>query len=237
VKKRKKISFKKILSKKSSKEEKTKAKEKEIKKKEKTPREEPVPKKEIAAAGVSGEEVSGKKERVLKKPEEKKQINAEPKKEAIRRKREELMIVRVSEEFYGIPLSCVEEIKREIKLTSTPHLSEFLSGIAEIRDSFVPVVNLANLFGIEQELTEVKRIPVVTTRIADQLIGFQVSEIVEITEIQKNEILPLPDIFPPHLFSGGYTYKSFIVGVLKVESLLKGKQIQSFKEKINEVIK
>jgi purine-binding chemotaxis protein CheW len=147
------------------------------------------------------------------------------------------MIVRVSGEFYGIPLSCVEEIKREIKLTSTPHLSEFLSGIAEIRDSIVPVVNLANLFGIEEELTKVKKIPVVTTKIENQLIGFQVSEIVEITEIQKNEILPLPDIFPPHLFSGGYTYKSFIVGILKVESLLKGKQIQSFKEKINEVIK
>jgi chemotaxis signal transduction protein len=78
---------------------------------------------------------------------------------------------------------------------------------------------------------------VVTVRILDQLIGFQVSEIVEITEIKKNEILPLPDIFPPHLFSGGYTYKSFVVGVLNVGSLLKGKQIQSFKEKINEVIK
>lgn len=232
MKKRKKISFKKILSEKSSKKEKPKPEEKEIKKDETISKEKPVRKKEIVTT-----EVSGEKEKVFKKSEKKEQIDTELKKEGTRRKREELMIVRVSEEFYGIPLSCVEEIKREIKLTSTPHLSEFLSGMAEIRDSIVPVVNLANLFGIEKELTEAKKIPVVTARIENQLIGFQVSEIVEITEIQKNEILPLPDIFPPHLFSGGYTYKSFIVGVLKVESLLKGKQIQSFKEKINEVIK
>jgi purine-binding chemotaxis protein CheW len=232
VKKRKKISFKKILSEKSSKKEKPKPEKKEAQKKETISIEKPTREKEIVKA-----KTSGGKEKVFKKSEEKDQIDTEQKKEKTRKKREELMIVRVSEEFYGIPLSYIEEIKREIKLTSTPHLSEFLSGIAEIRDSIIPVVNLANLFGIEQELTKARKIPVVTTRIANQLIGFQVSEIVEITEIQKSEILPLPDIFPPHLFLGGYTYKSFIVGVLKVESLLKGKQIQSFKEKINEVIK
>jgi len=229
VKKRKKISFKKILSEKSSK--KQEPEKKEIPKKKTDSQEKPA-KKET----VNTQYVHEKKE-VVKKSEKEEQIKVEPKKGKPRRKREELMIVRVSEEFYGIPLSCVEEIKRELRLTSTPHLSETLSGIAEIRDSIIPVVNLANLFGIEQEPTKAKKIPVVTIKIANQLIGFQVSEIVEITEIRKNEILPLPDIFPPHLFSGGYTYKSFIVGVLNVESLLKGKQIQSFKEKINEVIK
>lgn len=229
MKKRKKISFKKILSEKSSK--KQEPEKKEIPKKKTDSQEKPA-KKET----VNTQYVHEKKE-VVKKSEKEEQIKVEPKKEKTKRKREELMIVRVSEEFYGIPLSCVEEIKRELRLTSTPHLSETLSGIAEIRDSIIPVVNLANLFGIEQEPTKAKKIPVVTIKIANQLIGFQVSEIVEITEIRKNEILPLPDIFPPHLFSGGYTYKSFIVGVLNVESLLKGKQIQSFKEKINEVIK
>jgi len=229
VKKRKKISFKKILSEKSSK--KQEPEKKEIPKKKTDSQEKPA-KKET----VNTQYVHEKKE-VVEKSEKEEQIKVEPKKEKTKRKREELMIVRVSEEFYGIPLSCVEEIKRELRLTSTPHLSETLSGIAEIRDSIIPVVSLANLFGIEQEPTKAKKIPVVTIKIANQLIGFQVSEIVEITEIHKNEILPLPDIFPPHLFSGGYTYKSFIVGVLNVESLLKGKQIQSFKEKINEVIK
>jgi len=229
VKKRKKISFKKILSEKSSKKE--EPEKKEIPKKKTDSQEKPA-KKET----VNTQYVHEKKE-VVEKSEKEEQIKVEPKKEKTKRKREELMIVRVSEEFYGIPLSCVEEIKRELRLTSTPHLSETLSGIAEIRDSIIPVVSLANLFGVEQEPTKAKKIPVVTIKIANQLIGFQVSEIVEITEIHKNEILPLPDIFPPHLFSGGYTYKSFIVGVLNVESLLKGKQIQSFKEKINEVIK
>ena len=246
--KKKKISFKKILSKKPSKKKKKEPPKKAPSKSKTSPpkttlKEKPVKKEKPVTVeqSVKKEEPltvkrSAKKEEaaraVTKRETSKGELNRET-----GRKKEELMIVRVSGEFYGIPLSCVEEIKRELRLTSTPHLSEFLSGIAEIRDSIIPVIDLAKLFGIEEEVSKAKKVPVVTVRILDQLIGFQVSEIVEITEIKKNEILPLPDIFPPHLFSGGYTYKSFVVGVLNVGSLLKGKQIQSFKEKINEVIK
>ena len=230
MKKRKKISFKKILSEKIPK--KQKPEKKETLKEEIVSKEKPSGEKEKKETKYYSEQ-----KEVVSKSEEKKPLKTKIKKEKVSRKREELMIVRVVGEFYGIYLSCVEEIKRELKLTSTPNRSEFLSGIAEIRDSIVPVVNLASLFGLEQESVKPKKIPVVTIKIANQIIGFEVSEIVEITEIKKNEILPLPDIFPPHLFSGGYTYKSYIVGILNVESLLKGKQIQSFKEKINEVIK
>jgi purine-binding chemotaxis protein CheW len=147
------------------------------------------------------------------------------------------MIVKVGVELYGIPLLCVEEIRNQIKLTSTPQQSEFLSGIAEIRDLILPVVNLGKLFGIETEDSPKGKTPIIIIEIAGQFVGIQVSKIVEIVEIQKGEILSLPDIFPPKLFSGGYSYRSIVVGIINTESLLKGKQIQSFKEKINEVIK
>jgi purine-binding chemotaxis protein CheW len=223
--KRKKISFKKILS-------------RDAKKKEITPKEIKISKEESAAPReavtkidhVIKEQIVDKDKSVGRKPAERKEIIKEP-------KREEIMIVRVEKEFYGIPLSSVEEIRREINLTSTPQLSESLSGIAEIRDMIIPVVNFGQLFGVRIEDKKTKKIPIIIIEISKQLIGLQVSEIIEIKEVHKNEILPLPDIFPPKLFSGGYSYKSIVVGVLNVESLLKGKQIQSFKEKINEVIK
>jgi len=225
VKERKKISFKKMLSKEEKKQETTPkdtkiSKEKHIAARESLTKMEPVVK----------EEKVDKDKSVRIKPAERKEIIKEP-------KREEIMIVRVGKEFYGIPLSNVEEIRREINLTSTPQLSEFLSGIAEIRDLIIPVVNFGQLFGIRIEDNKTKKIPLIVVQISKQLIGLQVSEIVEIKEIQKKEILSLPDIFPPKLFSGGYSYKSIVVGILNVESLLKGKQIQSFKEKIDEVIK
>jgi len=210
LKKRKKISFKKILSQKNEK-----------KKKELPVQAKPAEKKEEV-----------KKEIV--KPEDLAE-NAEKIKKTT--KREEMMIVKVENEFYGISLENVEEIRSEIKLTYTPQLSEFLSGIAEIRDLIIPVVNLAKLFGIETGEKKGRKIPLIIVEISKQFVGLQVSKIVEIIEIQQNEILPLPDIFPPKLFSGGYPYKSSVVGIINTESLLKGKQIQSFKEKIDEVIK
>jgi purine-binding chemotaxis protein CheW len=225
VKKRKKIRFKKILS-------------KEEKKKEAVPKEVKISKEEPTAVAKPVTKVEPVVEKVAldldktvrEKPAERKEIIKEL-------KREEIMIVRVEKEFYGIPLSSVEEIRREMNLTSAPQFSEFLSGIAEIRDMIIPVVNFGRLFGIQIEDKPPKRIPVIVVQISEQLVGLQVSEIVEIKEVHKNEILSLPDIFPPKLFSGGYSYKSIVVGILNVESLLKGKQIQSFKEKIDEVIK
>jgi purine-binding chemotaxis protein CheW len=225
VKKRKKISFKKILSKEEKGKEIT-PKEMKILKEKPTAVTKPVAK----IQPVVKEETANKDKSLRGKPAERKEIIKEP-------KREEIMIVRVGKEFYGIPLSSVEEIRREIKLTSTPQLSEFLSGIAEIRDMIIPVVNFGRLFGIQIEDKKTKKIPVIVVQILKQLVGLQVSEIVEIKEVHKNEILSLPDIFPPKLFSGGYSYNSIIVGILNVESLLKGKQIQSFKETIDEVIK
>jgi purine-binding chemotaxis protein CheW len=245
VKKRKKISFKKILSQKKELPEKKETikenknlKEKTEIKKIKT-REDSKKKKEtkkIEPKEDSKQKIETKK--VEPKEDSKpKTLVEKPQKSKITSKREEIMIVGVGNEFYGIPLRCVEEIRNEIKLTSTPQISEFLSGIAEIRDLIVPVVNLGDLFGIETGNKKEKKRPVIVVEISGQLVGIQVSKIVEIIEIQKGEILPLPDIFPPKLFSGGYSYKSIVVGIVNIESLLKGKQIQSFKEKINEVIK
>jgi len=213
--KRKKISFKKILSQK-----------KEKKKKEPPGQAKPAEKKEEV-----------KKEKVKKEIVKPNDLEEDTGKRKKTTKREEMMIVKVEKEFYGISLENVEEIRSEIKLTYTPELSEFLSGIAEIRDLIIPVVNLAKLFGIETEKKKGGKIPLIIVEISKQCFGLQVSKIVEIIEIQQNEILPLPDIFPPKLFSGGYPYKSSVVGIINPESLLKGKQIQSFKEKIDEVIK
>jgi len=229
VKKRKKISFKKILSRKNEKETtSTEVKSTKI---------EPPKQKDLLAKEEVNEKRVEDKKTEAKKVAETKEVIGKADQRKIPLKIEEIMIVRVENEFYGIPLSSVEEIRNEIKLTRTPQLSEFLSGIAEIRDLIVPVVNLGKLFGIETENKKTNKIPVIVVEISKQFVGIQVSKIVEIIEIQKNEILPLPDIFPPKLFSGGYSYKSIVVGIINIESLFKGKQIQSFKEKIDEVIK
>jgi purine-binding chemotaxis protein CheW len=229
VKKRKKISFKKILSKNEKETTPTELESTKTEPQKQTDilvKKEEIKEKRVEDKKTEEKKVSKPKE-VIEKSDERK----------IPLKSEEIMIVRVENEFYGIPLLCVEEIKNEIKLTRTPQLSEFLSGIAEIRDLIVPVINLGKLFGIETENKKLKKIPVIVVEISKQFVGIQVSKIIEIIEIQKTEVLPLPDIFPPKLFSGGFPYNSIVVGIINIESLLKGKQIQSFKEKIDEVIK
>lgn len=223
--KRKKISFKEILKKHKSQEKKKKDKKETGSKKKRDKKGKETKKVKQKSKEMPREKVKSGKTTVAAKEAE------------MSPKREEIMIARVKNEFYGIPLSCVEEIERDIKLTNPPQLSEVLSGIAEIRDLFIPVVNLGKLLGIEEVQKGETDLPVIIVKFSDQLVGFQISEIVEIVEISRARLLQLPDIFPAKLFSGGYDYKSIVVGILNLESLLKGKQIQSFKEKIDETIK
>lgn len=138
------------------------------------------------------------------------------------------MIIREEEEYYGIPLDYVDEIKKDLSLTDAPHLPEFLSGIIEISKVMVPVVDFSCLIGLRKR--KKRKTPIIIVRVSNQIIGFQFDEVVEIIEIKKEDILPLPEIFPSIILSGAYDYNSKIVGILRLEGLLKGRHLQSLKE-------
>lgn len=141
---------------------------------------------------------------------------------------QEMIIIREGEEFYGILLDYVDEIKRDITLTEAPNLGEFVSGITEIMGNMVPVINFSNLIGLK---TKGKRkTPVLIVKISNQIIGLQVDEVIEIVKINKEKILSLPDIFPPMILSGAYDYNNKVVGILRSEGLIKGKHIHSLKD-------
>jgi len=141
---------------------------------------------------------------------------------------QEMMIIREGPEYYGITLDYVDEIKKDISLIEAPHLPEYVSGVTEIREVMVPVVDFSNLMGLSER--KKRRTQAIVLKISGQIIGFQVDEVVEIVKISKEEILPLPEIFPSILLSGAYDYNSKIVGILRLEGLLKGKHLQPLKD-------
>lgn len=228
----KKVSFKKILKnqkgdkknkdKEEKKVEETGKQEKKIAKK----KEEKKPVKKVRKKKDKGEE------KVREKKKRKKRIKTETfekKKEEVEEpEKEEWMILRVGDEYYGVPLGEVEEIRKKVKLTTTPQLPEFAKGMAEVRDLMIPVIDFAKILGISKE--DSKSNPVIIIKISEKLIGLEASEIVEIIEISPGDILMLPEIFPSGLFRGGYSFNSKVVGLMKVEGLLKGEKFQSFEE-------
>lgn len=136
----------------------------------------------------------------------------------------EIMIIRVHNEFYGIFLDYINETINDINLIESPNLGEFVAGVAEIENNLIPVINLYKVIGLNEE--EKKNKPVIIVKIYEDLFGIQIDEIIEIKEIKENEILPLPEILSSFMLRGAYDYNGKVVGILKLEGLLKGKNIQ-----------
>ncbi|MEA1913219.1 MAG: chemotaxis protein CheW [candidate division WOR-3 bacterium] len=174
-----------------------------------------------------------KKKKISSKETLKRKKKKEKKAEGERSISREVMIVRVNREYYGIPLDNVEEIKKQQKLVITPQLPEFVIGVVELRDLMIPLVDFAKLLGIQKG--KEKKSSNIIVEISNQLVGLVVSEVVRIVEIRKEEILPLPEIFPSRLFIGAYAYNSNLVGIIRMKGLLKGKRLRSFKEISDEI--
>lgn len=137
----------------------------------------------------------------------------------------EIMIIRVQNEFYGIFLDYINETINDITLIDAPNLGEFVAGITEIGNDLIPVISLYKIIGLKKEKKEKK--PVIIVKISEELLGILIDEIIDIKEIKENEILPIPEIFLSFLLRGAYDFNGKVVGILKLEGLLKEKNIQS----------
>jgi len=225
MKKKKKISFRGILKRKKRESPKKQKKKIPLERIKETPKETKRPRK--AKAIPLKKKETGKKPRVseLKETGKRKESKGlKPTPVMV----QEMMIVREGKEYYGIPLDYVNEIKKDLSLTEAPQMPEFVSGVTEIRDLMVPVVDCATLFGLRERVK--RRTPIIVVEISDQVIGLQVDEVAEIIEIKEEDILPLPEMFPGRLLIGAYYYGSNIVGILRMKGLLKGKYLQSLKD-------
>jgi len=118
----------------------------------------------------------------------------------------------VYEGIYGVNVSKVREIIRVPELTELPGTPEYIEGIFDLRDTVIPVVNLAKWMGITPPEGVEKNSRVIITEFNNVLIGFIVHEAKRIRRINWN------DIEPSTFASGtGSLDGSKITGVTKIE--------------------
>jgi purine-binding chemotaxis protein CheW len=60
---------------------------------------------------------------------------------------EQILLVRVGGERYGVPLGAVREIVRAVAITPLPGAPRVVEGVIDVRGQVVPVLNLRRRFG------------------------------------------------------------------------------------------
>jgi len=106
----------------------------------------------------------------------------------------QLVIFKLANEDYGLPISKVQEINRMVTVTRLPQTPDFMEGIINLRGRVIPVVDLRKRFGfIYRERQEDTRIMVVD--LSGQTVGLIVDAVHEVVKIAGDSIEPPPQSF------------------------------------------
>lgn len=107
-----------------------------------------------------------------------------------------ILIVTVADEFYGLYLDEVREIIRDPDVTHVPNLPGFLSGVFELREQSIPLVNGAERLGYERKSDgdEPESSKIVIVEYNEELIGIRVDNAESIQETHEEYLRENPSL-------------------------------------------
>ncbi|HHY37104.1 MAG TPA: purine-binding chemotaxis protein CheW [Firmicutes bacterium] len=124
----------------------------------------------------------------------------------------QVVIFKLGEEEYGIPILSVQEIIRPQTPTKLPNSPEFIKGIINLRGKVIPIVDLGRRFGLTPGAdTGEQRFIVVEVR--GNTVGIIVDSVTEVLAVAEENIKPPVENFAS--FDARY-----ISGILALEERL-----------------
>src|SRR4030043_1616205 len=101
----------------------------------------------------------------------------------------QLIVFRLSKEWYGVEIARVKEVIKVGKITYLPSSPEYIAGIINLRGNILSVTDLKTIFGLpHEEPTEKTRIIAVESGIFQT--GLFVDEVTESIEVPVSKIEP-----------------------------------------------
>ena len=131
----------------------------------------------------------------------------------------QLVIFKLDNEDYGLPISKVQEINRVVAVTRLPQTPDFMEGIINLRGRVIPVVDLRKRFGFRsREHQADTRIMVVD--LAGQTVGLIVDAVNEVAKIPGECIEPPPPSFEAKFVQGIGKLADRLVIMLDIDRII-----------------
>nr|WP_093796198.1 chemotaxis protein CheW [Sporomusa acidovorans] len=106
----------------------------------------------------------------------------------------QLVIFRLAQEEYALPITRVQEINRLVPITKLPQTPAFMEGIINLRGRIIPVIDLRKRFGLTvSEQHEDSRIIIV--EVSGQTVGIIVDAVTEVIRLSSANVEPPPPTF------------------------------------------
>jgi len=101
----------------------------------------------------------------------------------------------LADELYGVDILMVQEIIKEMPITSIPDSPDFIEGVINLRGNIIPVIDLRKRLGMPQaEKGEGVESWTIILNVGDRVTGFIVDRVTRVLKIAANTIEPPPDM-------------------------------------------
>jgi purine-binding chemotaxis protein CheW len=142
---------------------------------------------------------------------------------------EQVVVFKLSQEEYALPISEVREIINYSGLTKIPNAPLYMEGIINLRGNVVPVINLARKF--ERPFTMGDEPKVIIIETGEYNIGVIVNEVTEVMSLKDEDIEPIPAISKNNAtVSGIGKIKDRLLILLSLKKLFSDQELQRFEE-------
>ena len=136
---------------------------------------------------------------------------------------EKALVFSLGSQEFSVQISAVKEIKEWAKATPFPEAPAFVEGVVNVRGSVIPLVNMAQMMGVSDDNDEKKAI--IFLKDDKKIIGFSVSNVTDISDIDEEDFRPLPELSSDNLkyYSNGIlSLGGRLVFSVNVSSLFEG---------------
>lgn len=144
----------------------------------------------------------------------------------------QVVVARLKDESYGIPIMQVQEIIKIPDITHIPNMPDFVEGVINLRGKIVPILELHKRFNLEvSKKTEDTRIVVVS--IENQLVGLVVDSVSEVIRLGEDVIDPVPPTISKigaEYLSGVGKINNRLIILLNIERILTDLEKNSLKK-------
>ncbi|XZE18193.1 chemotaxis protein CheW [Pirellulaceae bacterium SH449] len=110
---------------------------------------------------------------------------------------------RIAEQTYAFRIEQIQEIVILTQITKTPQVPAYIEGVANLRGSIIPIVNLRKLFGLEPKPSDADTRTIVVN-VGSRTIGCTVDNVTQVLRIDQDTVQPAPET----VTSGGASYIS-----------------------------
>ena len=100
------------------------------------------------------------------------------------------VIVRIGEQYFGIDISDVVEIKEKCYITTLPNSGSNILGLINLRDEFIPIYSFRKKIGLEEDCEETNKVVIVNVRNTN--VGIKIDDVKEISNIETKDLFELP---------------------------------------------